>query len=95
MIRSFADRETEAFFRDGVTPSRWRAVDRVAFRKLDMIDAASRIEDLRVPSGNRLEKLKGDLARLWSIRINEQWRVVIRFDDEGPEDVAIVDYHRG
>lgn len=95
MIRSFADADTEAFFRDGTTPARWRAFDKVAFRKLDMIDAAARIEDLRVPPGNRLEKFRGDLAGLWSIRINDQWRIVFRFDGEGPEDVAIVDYHRG
>lgn len=95
MIRSFADDQTEALFRDGTCPSRWRSFERVALRKLDMIDAAVRPDDLRAPPGNRLEKLKGDLAGLWSVRINDQWRIVFRFDTDAPEAVAIVDYHRG
>jgi proteic killer suppression protein len=95
MIRSFADAETEALFRDGVVPARWRTFEKVAYRKLDMLDAAVRVEDLRVPPGNRLEKLRGDLSGSWSIRINDQWRIIFRFDGEGPQDVAIVDYHRG
>lgn len=95
MIRSFADPDTEALHRDGTCPARWRGFQSVALRKLDMIDAAVRIDDLRVPPGNRLEKLRGDLAGRWSIRINDQWRIVFRFDGDGPEEVTIVDYHRG
>ena len=95
MIRSFSDAETKPLHRDGTCPARWRAFLSVALRKLDMIDAAVHIDDLRAPPGNRLEKLRGDLAGLWSIRINDQWRIVFRFDGDAPEDVAIIDYHRG
>jgi toxin HigB-1 len=58
-----------------------------------MLDAAEALGDLRVPSGNRLEKLSGDRAGLYSIRINQQWRVCFRWSVAGPEDVEIVDYH--
>ena len=95
MIRSFADDATERLFRDGECPSRWQAFRTVALRKLDMIEAAVRVEDLRAPPGNRLEKLKGDRRGRWSIRINDQWRIVFRWDGDAPEDVEIVDYHRG
>ncbi len=95
MIRSFADAETERLFHDDECPSRWRAFRSVALRKLDMIEAAVRVEDLRAPPGNRLEKLKGDRRGRWSIRINDQWRIVFRWDGDAPEDVEIVDYHRG
>lgn len=95
MIRSFADAETECLFRDDECPSRWQAFRAVALRKLDMVEAAVRVEDLRAPPGNRLEKLKGDRRGRWSIRINDQWRIVFRWDGDAPEDVEIVDYHRG
>jgi toxin HigB-1 len=58
-----------------------------------MLDAAEMLGDLRVPPGNRLEKLTGDMAGFYSIRINQQWRVCFRWSDAGPEDVGIVDYH--
>lgn len=93
MIRGFADKMTEAFFREGVCPGRWRAFAKVAFRKLDMVDAAVKLSDLRTPTGNRLEALSGDRRGLHSIRINDQWRVCFRWTDEGPEQVEIVDYH--
>ena len=93
MIRSFADRSTERFFRNGVCPGRWRAFEAVALRKLDMLDAATRLTDLRSPPGNQLEALRGDRAGQHSIRINRQWRVCFRWTAEGPEDVTIVDYH--
>lgn len=95
MIRSFADAETEHLFLEGECPSRWQAFRAVALRKLDMVEAAVRVEDLRAPPGNRLEKLKGDRRGRWSIRINDQWRIVFRWDGDAPEDVEIVDYHRG
>lgn len=66
---------------------------RIAKRKLEAINAASRIEDLMVPPSNRLEKLKGDLKDFHSIRINDQWRVVFKWLDGEPHDVRIVDYH--
>ncbi len=93
MIRSFADRATERFFRDGICAARWRAIEPVALRKLDMLDAATRLDDLLSPPGNRLEGLKGGRKGQHSIRINRQWRVCFRWTPEGPENVEIVDYH--
>jgi proteic killer suppression protein len=93
MIRTFADRATERFFRDGDCPARWRAFEAAALRKLDMLDAATRVNDLRSPPGNQLEALKGDRVGQCSIRINRQWRVCFRWAQNGPEDVEIVDYH--
>lgn len=66
---------------------------RVAWRKLAMLDAAETLADLRVPPGNRLEKLAGDRAGQYSIRINRQWRICFRWSEVGPEDVEIVDHH--
>ena len=68
---------------------------RIALRKLDMIQYAHVLEDLRVPPGNRLEALKGDLRGYHSIRINEQWRVVFRWHEGVAHDVSVVDYHAG
>ena len=68
---------------------------RTALRKLDMLAAAMTLEDLRVPPGNRLEALKGDLAGEHSIRVNDQWRIVFRWTPRGPSDVRLIDYHRG
>jgi proteic killer suppression protein len=65
----------------------------VALRKLLILDAADALSDLRVPPGNRLEKLKGDRAQSYSIRVNQQWRICFRWTAAGPEDVEIVDYH--
>ena len=93
MIQSFADAATKALFEDGVCHRRWRAFEGVAARKLDMLDAAAELRDLRRPPGNRLEALRGDRAGQHSIRINDQWRVCFRWGDRGPEDVEIVDYH--
>lgn len=93
VLRSFADRETERVWQR----SRSRALDpnvqRVALRKLAILDAAETLEDLRVPPGNRLEKLHGDRAGQYSVRINQQWRICFRWTDAGPENVEIVDYH--
>jgi toxin HigB-1 len=66
---------------------------RAAWRKLAMLDAAETLGDLRVPPGNRLEKLAGDRAGEYSIRINRQWRICFRWAEAGPEAVEIVDYH--
>ena len=94
-IQSFADPETEEFFLTGVSPwyLGWSKVAKVALRKLDMLDYAHKLEDLRSPPGNRLEALKGDLAGFHSVRINDQWRVVFQWTDSGPAAVKIVDYH--
>jgi proteic killer suppression protein len=93
MIRSFADKATERLFRTGVCPARWRAIEAVVLRKLDMVDSVARLDDLRSPPGNRLEALKGDRAGQHSIRINQQWHVCFQWTAEGPEAIEIVDYH--
>lgn len=93
MIQSFASRDTKRLHNDGVCAAPWRAIEAVAIRKLDMLDAATRLNDLRSPPGNRLEALKGGRRGQWSIRINDQWRLCFRWDGDGPEDVEIVDYH--
>ena len=64
-----------------------------ALRKLDMLNAAYRLNDLREPPGNRLELLKGDLAGYYSIRVNEQWRIVFRWEDNNAHEVSLTDYH--
>jgi proteic killer suppression protein len=91
VIRSFADRDTERLFEDDDV-RRFRAIERQARRKLVLLDAALRLEDLRIPPGNRLEALRGDRQGQYSIRINEQWRICFRWK-EGAEHVEIVDYH--
>lgn len=91
MIRSFKCAETEALFAGGAT-RRWNDILNVARRKLDMLDAAQELADLRSPPGNRLEALKHDRLGQFSIRVNDKWRVCFRWN-EGPEDVEIVDYH--
>jgi len=93
MIQSFADRDTRALFKEGMCHRRWRAFAKAAFRKLDMLDAAVELKDLRSPPGNRLEALSGSRAGQYSIRINDQWRICFRWGANGPEDVEIVDYH--
>ena len=92
MIHSFADRDTERLFRNQ-RGARFQAVERQARRKLLLLDAASTLDDLRVPPGNRLEALSGDRAGLHSIRINQQWRICFRWVNGDAHDVEIVDYH--
>ena len=92
MIQSFADADTEQLFRREKN-RRFHAVARVALRKLVQMNRAGQLSDLAVPPGNRLEALKGNLAGFHSIRINQQWRIVFRWTDAGPAEVAIVDYH--
>jgi proteic killer suppression protein len=93
MIKSFADRSTERLFRLGDCSAQWQSFAKVALRKLDMLDAAESLADLRIPSGNRLKALKGQRKLQWSIRINQQWRLCFRWGESGPEDVEIIDYH--
>lgn len=93
MIKSFGDRATGRLFgRERVR--RYPAeLQRTMLRKLVVVDAAEAIDDLRVPPGNRLEKLKGDRAGQHSIRINDQWRICFRWTDGDAHEVEIVDYH--
>jgi len=92
MIRGFRCKETEKVFqrRDS---KRFSGVQRVALRKLWVLDAAGSLDDLRVPPANRLEKLRGDRHGQHSIRVNDQWRVCFRWRDGHAHDVEIVDYH--
>ena len=92
MIRSFRCRDTEALFR-GKTPRRFRAMERAAQRKLQYLADATDVRDLAAPPGNRLERLRGDREGQWSVRINDQWRLCSRWEDDGAHDVEIVDYH--
>ncbi|MFZ1282661.1 MAG: type II toxin-antitoxin system RelE/ParE family toxin [Propionicimonas sp.] len=93
MIRSFRDTATEPLWSREHSRSLDPRIERVALRKLVILDAAEALEDLRVPPGNRLEALHGDRAGQHSIRINQQWRICFTWTDAGPADVEIVDYH--
>ncbi|WP_456465646.1 type II toxin-antitoxin system RelE/ParE family toxin [Persephonella sp.] len=93
MIKNFIDKDTEKLYRIGRSkkfpPDIWKRV----VRKLDMLRRAKTLEDLKVPPSNRLEALKGDLEGFYSIRINDQYRIIFRFENGDAYDVAIVDYH--
>ena len=92
MIRSFRDPRAESLFNDMDVP-RFRAIERVARRKLLYLHQAKRLEDLRVPPANRLEALRGDRKGQHSIRINDQWRICFNWIDGNVFDVEIIDYH--
>jgi len=92
VIRSFKTENTERLFHDERV-QRWQAIENVARRKLNMVHAAARLEDLRVPPGNRLEKLGGDRKSQHSIRVNDQYRVCFEWRNGDAYDVEIVDYH--
>lgn len=92
MIKTFRCPDTESLF-NGKRVARFVNFERAALRKLEQLDLALTIEDMRIPPGNRLEALKGDRAGQWSVRINDQWRVCFRFEDGDALDVEIVDYH--
>jgi proteic killer suppression protein len=93
MLRSFRDKDTERVWQRQQVRKLDQATQRMALRKLLILDAAEAIGDLRVPPGNRLEKLRGDRAGTYSIRVNQQWRICFNWTTAGPEDVEIVDYH--
>jgi toxin HigB-1 len=92
VIHSFRDRDAQRLFADEAMP-RFRAFEVVARRKLLLLNAAGRLDDLKVPPGNRLEALRGSRKGQYSIRINEQWRICFRWIDGNAHDVEIVDYH--
>jgi proteic killer suppression protein len=93
MIKSFRDQDAERLFKREPVKKLGSGVQRAALRKLRMLDAASVLRDLRVPPGNRLEKLKGSRDGQHSIRINDQWRICFRWRSGDAFDVEIVDYH--
>jgi toxin HigB-1 len=93
VIKSFGDRETERIFRRRFSTKLPADIQRIAYRKLVQLDAATRLDTVRVPPGDRLEALGRDRAGQHSIRINDQWRICFAWSDSGPEDVEIVDYH--
>lgn len=94
-IISFADKDTEDYFYSGKAPKKvgWIAIKKVVRRKLDLLDYVSGLPDLISPSGNRLEELKGDLKGFYSIRINNQWRIIFIWTLLGPKNVKVTDYH--
>ena len=95
MIRSFADKETEKVFNQQLSKKMPTNIQKVALRKLMMIDAAEKLTDLKIPPANHLEALSGDRLGQWSIRINDQWRIVFvpSADGKDYDNVEIVDYH--
>jgi toxin HigB-1 len=92
MIQSFADKDTQELFQRE-SNRRFSSIARVALRKLIQMNRARVLTDLAIPPGNRLEALKGNLAGYHSIRINDQWRIIFIWNDLGPAEVAICDYH--
>ncbi len=92
MIRTFRCRDTEALWNTGKGTGFLQSIERVALRKLQMLDQARRLDDLRTPPSNRLEALRGNRAGQWSIRINDQFRLCFVWDNDAYE-VEIVDYH--
>ena len=91
MLQSFGDKDTERVWRRIAIRRFHGDLQRIALRKLAILDAAEAIADLRLPPGNRLEKLSGDRAGQYSIRINDQWRICFRWTKAGPEVVTITD----
>jgi proteic killer suppression protein len=92
MIKSFKDSDVQALFA-GERIRKFINIETVALRKLAILNRAAQINDLRIPSGNRLEALKGDRKEHYSIRINDQFRLCFKFEQGNAFDVEIVDYH--
>jgi proteic killer suppression protein len=93
MIKSFRDRETERVFRRRLSRRLPTEIQRVAYRKLVQLDAATRLDTLRIPPGNRLEALSGNRRGQHSVRINDQWRICFAWRDGDAYEVEIADYH--
>jgi proteic killer suppression protein len=95
MIRSFKDKEAERVFNRKRSKKLPDDLQRTALRKLRMLNRAATLNDLKIPSSNRLEKLKGDRMGQYSIRINQQWRICFEWRQNDAVNVEIVDYHKG
>ncbi|MCL2293381.1 MAG: type II toxin-antitoxin system RelE/ParE family toxin [Spirochaetes bacterium] len=93
MIKSFKCKETQKIFNGIVSKKIPSDIQKRARRRLDFLDAAENVEDLRIPPSNHLEKLSGDRVGQYSIRINDKWRICFEWNDNGSENVEIVDYH--
>jgi len=93
MIKSFSDKETEQFYVTGKSKKIPATIHKVALRKLDYLNSAFVLDDLKIPPANRLEKLSGDLDGFYSIRINKQYRLVFKFEENNAYEVLIIDYH--
>lgn len=93
MIESFADSETELIYNGSRSKKLPFTIQNVARRKLRMIASAKIVDDLKIPPGNHLEKLLGNLDGFFSIRINDQWRIIFKFENGGANNVRITDYH--
>ena len=93
MIRSFRDKDTEAIWNRRCVKKLSPELSRLTYNKLVLINAAESINDLRVPPGNRLEKLAGSRAGLYSVRVNDQWRICFTWSTAGAGNVELVDYH--
>lgn len=93
MIRSFADKATQRVWCEEYVRALDRSLQRAVLRKLELLHAAADVEDLRIPPGNRLERLTGDRRGQFSIRVNAQWRLCFTWHEGGADDVELVDYH--
>jgi proteic killer suppression protein len=93
MIVSFRDKKTEGLFQRLVSRELPPDIQHTALRKLRMLNRSISINDLRVPPANRLEKLRGDRERRYSIRINDKWRICFKWDGQNAHEVEIIDYH--
>jgi len=92
MIQSFSDKDTETLFHEE-KGKRFHQIARATLRKLIQMNRAGKLDDLRVPPGNCLEALQGNMFGYYSIRINQQWRIVFKWTDHGPTEMRITDYH--
>lgn len=95
MIQSFADPETERVFSGHRSRELPSDIQNVARRKLRQLNRVAQLQELRIPGGNRFEKLKGSVPPRYSVRINDQWRITFRWSNGDAEDVRIEDYHKG
>ena len=93
MIRPFGNKDTEKIWHEQYVKGVDRIVQRATLRKLELVNAAKDVEDLRIPPGNRLERLVGDRRGQYSIRVNAQWRVCFVWREGGADNVELVDYH--
>ncbi len=95
MIKSFSDKAAEDLFNRQIVRKYPSKIYKIAYRKILLIDAAELIGDLKIPPGNKLEKLSGNLMGKYSIRINDQWRIIFSWKDNNAYEVEIIYYHKG